>query len=143
MKKFVLILAIALAAMFAPIHEQAQTTMISTGNSLSNDTVTNTASKILAVKFTGFRETITATINITKISGTLAGTLVPVGSNDGTNFYDISQASLDTFTVANSASQGKAYSFRRGFQWYGVKWTGSGTMSGSFTGSAIARRPTD
>src|SRR5690348_11028543 len=120
MKKFVFLLAFAAIAASIPIESGAQTTMISTSNSTSLDTVTNTGSKILAVKFTGYRETITATINVTKISGTLAGTMVPVGSNDGTNFYDISQASLDTFTVANTASQGKAYSFRRGFQWYGV-----------------------
>ena len=85
------------------------------------------------------------TVNITKISGTLGGTLIPVASNDGVNFYDITGFTTQdaAFTVTDVVSQGKAYQCKLGYQYYGVRWTGTGTMSGSFTATLIARKPNE
>lgn len=134
---------IATAFMLSPSPAQAQTTLLSTTSSGSLDTVTNTGVRIMATKLTGFRETITATIVITKISGTQGGTMVPVGSDDGVNWHDISQITKDTVTVPNQASYIKGYSFQRGWQWYGVQWTGTGTMASSISGKLNARKQTD
>lgn len=139
LKRSLLLFSVLAMAFIAP----AQTSLLSNTSGGSLDTVTNTGVRVMATKFTGFRETITAIVLITKISGTQGGTMVPVGSNDGVTFTDISQATKDTVTVANAATVTKAYSFQRGYQWYGVQWTGTGTMAGSIQGKAIARKQTD
>lgn len=122
---------------------QVSLTSASYGNAI--DTVTNGGTKTLFAKVVGYKETITITTNITSISGTLAGTLTPVVSNDGVNFYAATaNTSTDVaYTVTNVASQGVAFTCKRGFQYYGVQWVGTGTMSGSFTAKLIARKPTD
>jgi hypothetical protein len=121
----------------------AQTPLLSTTSGNALDTVTNTGVRIMALNTVGYKETVTATVVITKISGTQGGTMVPVASNDGTNWHDISQISKDTVTVPNQASYVKGYSFQRGWKWYGVQWTGTGTMSGSISGKLVARKQTD
>lgn len=135
------LLLVSVLAMAFMTH--AQTSLLSNTSGGSLDTVTNTGVRVMATKFTGFKETITAVVLITKISGTQGGTMVPVGSNDGVTFTDISQLNKDTVTVANVATVTKAYSFARGYQWYGVQWTGTGTMASSIQGKAIARKQTD
>jgi hypothetical protein len=147
MKKFLklftfMAMALSLMLTLPAVHSQAQSTLISPvyGNSL--DTVTNTGVKVLWLQLQGYRETVTATINITKISGTLGGTLIPIASNDGVNFYQTAAiTTADTaYTVTNVAAQGKNYNFPRGYAYYGVQWTGTGTMSGSFNGKLIGRK---
>jgi len=135
------LLAVCLLAM--AFAGSAQTTMLSTTSGGSLDTVTNTGVRIMGVNTVGYKETITATVVITKISGTQGGTMVPVGSDDGTNWHDISQITKDTVTVPNQASYIKGYSFQRGWKWYGVQWTGTGTMQGSISGKLVARKQTD
>lgn len=143
MKKYVGIVLTAFALIAATAFQsQAQTSLISTNNTKALDTVTNTGVRIMAVRVGGFKETVTATVIITKISGTQGGTMVPVGSDDGVTFHDISQISKDTVTVAN-ASTSKGYSFQKGWGWYGVQWTGTGTMVGSISAKLIARKSTD
>lgn len=147
MKKILLLLAVtsALAVAMPTVEVQAQIDMKTASYNLAIDTVTNTGTKVLYFETTGYKETITAIISLTRISGTLGGTLKPVVSSDGTTWYDATGATAaDTvYTVTNSASQGKAFTFKKGFRYYGAQWTGTGTMSGSFTGKAYARRPTD
>jgi len=122
---------------------QAQTNLISPTYGLTKDTVTNTASKVLWKQITGYKATVVVVANLTKISGTLGGKLVPIASLDGTTFIDVSAISKDTLTVADAASQSKGYVMPLGYQYYGVQWTGTGTMSGSFTGKILVRRTTD
>src|SRR6185437_4763372 len=115
-------LAICLLAM--AFAGSAQSSLLSTTSGGVLDTVTGTTARIMALNTIGYKETITATVVITKISGTNGGTMVPVGSDDGTNWHDISQITKDTVTVPNQASYIKGYSFQRGWKWYGVQWTG-------------------
>lgn len=137
MKKFkygVIACLIAMAMSFAPTQKtEAQNSpvlsLISTGNSLAKDTVTNTAAKVLMVGFRGgYTTVIGITVDIVKISGTLGGTIIPVCSNDGVNFY---AAGAGTFTATDVTNQGVSFSPPAGFAYYGVRWTGTGTMSGS------------
>lgn len=134
-------LAICLLAM--AFVSPAQTSLLSTTSGGVLDTVTNTGVRIMALNTTGYKETITATVLITKISGTQGGTMVPVGTDDGVNWHDISQLTKDTVTVPNQATYIKGYSFQRGWKYYGVQWTGTGTMASSISGKLVARKPTD
>lgn len=112
---------------------QAQTSLLG-ANGLTRDTVTNTATKILANRPPVYTMAITIQVDITKISGTLGGTLTPVVSNDGTTYYSVSSTtSRDTAYTVPDASGGYAYNMPLGWRYYGVRWTGSGTMAGSFT----------
>jgi|SRR6185437_1823737 len=133
-------LAICLLAM--AFAGSAQSSLLSTTSGGVLDTVTGTTARIMALNTIGYKETITATVVITKISGTNGGTMVPVGSDDGTNWHDISQITKDTVTVPNG-NLIKGYSFQKGWKWYGVQWTGTGTMSGSISGKLVARKQTD
>jgi hypothetical protein len=141
--KICLPLFIAFAICIPASKTQAQVNLISPTYGLAKDTVTNTATKVLWKQVTGFKETIVVVTSLTKISGTLGGKVVPIASLDGTTFIDVSSASKDTLTVADAASQVKGYVMPKGYQYYGVQWTGTGTMSGSFTGKLLARKPTD
>jgi hypothetical protein len=122
-------MALILPAERAHAQQLPALPLISTGNSLAKDTVTNTGNKILMLSYRGAINAIGITVDVTKISGTLGGTLIPVCSNDGVNFY---AAGSGTLTVTDVAAQGTAFSPPLGFAYYGVKWTGTGTMSGSF-----------
>lgn len=141
MKKiFVLLMAFTI---FTAISASAQTSLYGT-NGYTRDTVTNTGAKVLFTRVIGNPTTVTIQVDITKTSGTLGGTLIPVASNDGVTYYDISNLTTETrdtaYTVTNTASQGYAYKCKAGYRYYGVKWTGTGTMAGSFTGSLNAFR---
>lgn len=139
MKKFLLLAGVLSFALFS----QAQVALVSPGNGLTKDTITNTGVKTLVKQVTGFKETVVVVASLTKISGTLGGKLVPIASLDGTTYIDVSLVARDTLTAADAASQSKAYAMPRGYQYYGVQWTGTGTMSGSFTGKVLARKSTD
>jgi hypothetical protein len=135
-------LAAAIGIMtLAPARTEAQTiSLVSTSNSLSKDTVTNTAVKKLVTVLKGYKATIGIQVDVTKISGTLGGALIPVASNDGVTYYP---AGSSTFTVTDVASQGVLFNPPQGFAYYGVQWTGTGTMSGSIQAKLVARKTTD
>ncbi|HEY4288265.1 MAG TPA: hypothetical protein VGN00_14270 [Puia sp.] len=140
MRKFVLSLFIAAIAFFSPpLQSQAQVSLISTGNSLAKDTVSGTGVKILATRVPGYQATVGIQVNVTKISGTLAGTILPVASIDGVTYFP---AGSGTFTATDVTSQGVLFAPPLGYLYYGVQWTGTGTMSGSITAKLLARKPT-
>lgn len=138
MKKILLIVLVAALSFGA----KAQTSLLGS-NSLALDTVTNTGSKYMTARFAGTTATSTVTIavDIIRISGTLAGTLTPVVSNNGTTFYSVSSTtSRDTsVTITNAATAGYAFEMPKGWLYYGVQYTGSGTMSASIAATAIKK----
>ena len=112
---------------------QAQTSLVG-ANGLTKDTVTNTATKMLAGRPGAYVTSVTIQVDLTKISGTLGGTLTPIVSNDGVSYYSVaSRVTRDTAYNVPDASGGYAYNLPLGWRYYGVKWAGTGTMSGSFT----------
>lgn len=131
-----LLLAFALAPTEKTDAQTLQINLVSTTNSLTRDTVTNAGVVILQAPVRGRTEQIGIQVTITKISGTLGGTLIPVASNDGTNFY---AAGAGTLTVADVASQGILFAPPLGYAYYGVRWTGTGTMAGSFIAKLVAK----
>lgn len=135
--KLALPLIIALAMILPAVSTQAQVmSLISTGNGLARDTVTNAGVKNLVKVLPSNKATIAIQVDITKISGTLAGTVIPVASNDGVTFY---AAGSSSFTVTDVASQGVLFNPPLGFAYYGVRWTGTGSMAGSFVAKILAR----
>lgn len=111
----------------------AQTSLLG-ANGYARDTVTNTGTKTLVGRPNAYTTAITIQVDITKISGTLAGTLTPIVSNDGTTYYSVSsRTTRDTAYTVPNASGGYTYTMPLGYRYYGVQWVGTGTMVGSFT----------
>lgn len=114
--------------------------------SLNSDTVTNTATVTLttAVKVSSFNsltQQTTVQVNVTKISGTVGGTISLLGSLDGTNYKALNtietQTALATITATDATN---VYHWRltgSPFLYYRVSWTGTGTMSASFTAKLV------
>lgn len=131
MKKIIVFLSFV--AMCFCVETQAQTyqvkpvalTTTSYGNAL--DTVTNTASKVTTpFRVSNWHLGVTAQVVVTKISGTVGGSIGLYGSMDGTNFTLIGSATTPSDASAN-------YSFNTTAAWYyyQLKYTGTGTMSAS------------
>lgn len=106
--------------------------------SLSNgsvlDTVTNTGVKTQVTGFIGEgKQAITLQFTTANISGTQGGTVIPVASDDGITWYTCGVVyGTSSFTVT-SAALGGVFNPPVGYQYYGVQWTGAGTMSGTIT----------
>jgi hypothetical protein len=151
MKKLISILFIATLFIAAkPATAQIVNSATSlTGGTYGNaiDTVTNTASvkKYVIAKLSN--RTVAIQAVATKISGTMGGTAFPIASNDGVNFKSIAAVG-DTVTWTSSASaQTYLWTFPKvnstttyaPYLYYGVQFTGTGTMSASFKGSVVGR----
>ncbi len=136
MKKVLFLVAFSVAFFTA----DAQRNLVSTSYYNANDTVTNTGSKIWfsanPYKYVSLQ------LNVLKISGTVAGSIVPVGSNDGVYFYPISKYTQDTVTAANtSGTVGYVINVPNvGCPFVGLRYTGSGTMSASATGTLTGKQ---
>lgn len=101
---------------------------------VSLDTVTNTGTNYLGnlTLIPGSRSTVTIVHTVTKVSGTVAGTITIQGSLDGTTFFALNtpetQTALPTKTAADASA---VYHWRitgNPFPYYRVSWTGAGTM---------------
>jgi hypothetical protein len=129
MKKLLIIALFAAIASAATAQITVKAIPLTT-TSYSNalDTVTNTGTKgTNAIKAPNWRTGVTAQVVVTKISGTVGGTLSLQGSMDGTNWSTIGSASTPSDASAN-------YSFNSTAAWYYYRlyWAGTGTMSASF-----------
>jgi hypothetical protein len=112
-------------------------------HSVTSDTVTNTATVYLTSPQVNFNKgaNTTVQVNVTKISGTVGGTISLQGSIDGTNFKALNtpdtQTALATVTATDATN---VYHWRLAgnpFTYYRVSWTGTGTMSASFTAKVL------
>ena len=143
MRKLILGLLLCVAGIAA--QAQASQSLLSTPYLLTRDTVVNTATVTLTSKRvpTTAGANVTVYIAVTKISGTVGGTITLMGSVDGTNFKAINtvdtQTALATITATDASN---TYHWRLNgnpFPYYRVSWTGTGTMSASFVSSLQAR----
>jgi len=105
---------------------------------VTSDTVTNTGTVYLTTPRISNAPATSTTIwvAVTKISGTVGGTITLQGSLDGTNFKAINtvdtQTALATITATDASN---TYHWRLAgspFLYYRVSWTGTGTMAASF-----------
>lgn len=107
--------------------------------SVTSDTVTNTGTVYLTTPSVSAAPATTTTIwvAVTKISGTVGGTITLQGSLDGTNFKALNTpntaTALATFTAADASATYHWVISGSPFKYYRVSWTGTGTMAASFT----------
>lgn len=130
MKKILFIVLLSAGALFASaqytVVKSVALTTTSYGNAL--DTVSNTATKTTtAYKVANFNKGVSIGVVVTKISGTVGGSLVLQGSPDGTNWFTIGNA-----TTPSDASANYSFNTTVGWNYYRISWTGTGTMSASF-----------
>ena len=131
MKRFIVVL-MAFSLFLVANQTKAQTLTWNTyGNTL--DTVTNTGVKYATVTIGNTAtKAFSIVVKVTKISGTVGGTISWQGSNNGTDFYTISTTSPSDA----SANYGYAIYTPTAFKYYRVSYAGASTMSASISGAA-------
>jgi hypothetical protein len=109
------------------------------GTNLRIDTCTNTSTSFVTTRQMVDTESKSTTVqvNVTKISGTVGGTISLLGSLDGVSYKAIvlneSQTALPTITAADAST---SYHWRltgSPYVFYRVSWACTGTMSASFS----------
>lgn len=147
MRKFILLAVFAIVAGTA----SAQLNMYNGGttyslanvnsNAVLSDTVTNTGSGALTCRRLVGAGAIGIQVNVTKVSGTVGGTITIKGSLDGTNFVALNteetQTALATKTAADASGSYHWRLTRNQCAYYQVSWTGTGTMVATFTAQII------
>lgn len=131
MKKIALLFAIVLAfglSAFTAEQASAQTGyFLSSPGHANIDTVDNTESIAQTKQITGTQACLSIQTTVTKISGTVGGTLTLSGSLDGVT-YDV--IGSDVFTATNVASQCNIWALgQSNYVYYRVTYAGTGTMS--------------
>lgn len=98
MRKIILIsiAIIGLAISYNPVHAQTAMTL---PNGLSLDTASQAAAEGATIQVKNFASTISIELPVTKISGTIAGSVKWQGSNDNTKWFTIQ---TDTLTDATN-----------------------------------------
>jgi len=144
MKK--LIFALLALVFFVSVESKAQFQILkatfntSTGavSGIDSAVCANTATVYLyATAVTGLKEYVEVVTNITKVSGTLGGTLTLQGSHDGLVWDTVGSA----YTVTD-ASQVKSLGVAKNAnakKYFRLKWVGTGTMNGYMEATLIAR----
>lgn len=149
MKKSILLVVGLILVMFAAstIEVSAQVKDLKSTYSLTLDTVTNTATVYLTSAINPSKDRVKTTetivqVVVTKISGTVGGTISLQGSIDGTNFKALNTAETQTALATITATDASnVYHWRLNgnpFLYYRVSWTGTGTMSASFSAKLLS-----
>jgi len=138
MKKLITILLVGLAA-FLTTETKAQVYSMLSPYSIASDTVTNTGTAYLSTLVAispAPATTTTIWVGVTKISGTVGGTITLQGSIDGTNWKALNtvgtQTALATITATDASNTYHWILQGSPMPYYRVTWTGTGTMSASF-----------
>jgi hypothetical protein len=94
---------------------------------LGSDTIVNTATVSVTQTFKLTYAVASFQAVVTKVSGTVAGTIILEASNDGTNYAAIS---VDTLNLTNVATNTKLWAVTSvPYKYYRLKGTGIGTMA--------------
>lgn len=146
MKNFLsIVLLLTLMIVAGSIESQAQSKTLLSSYGLSSDTVTNTATSYLELRAPQINAaSVTLSVVCTEISGTTGGTITAMGSLDGTNYVALQVEELSTAiptkTALDVASQNFLFRIKGNpCTHYRISWTGTGTMSASFTGQLLMR----
>ncbi len=105
------------------------TTLMKSNLNFTSDTITDAGNGYLSLQVQGTYSQISIEVVVTKISGTVAGSVVLQASIDGTNYYNISTDSLNNTDVTTNKKiwvlSGSQYLY------YKVYQVGAGTMAAS------------
>lgn len=117
--------------------------------SATSDTVTNTGTGYVQLQIKGTYSNVAIQAVVSKISGTVAGTVTLQGSNDGTNFVTLDNSySVDfatsapyttggatTLSCSDVTTNSKIFVINGSpYAYYRLSYTGSGTMSARLRG---------
>lgn len=108
------------------------------GTEVTRDTVTNSGTAYVTTPLIKAAPATSTTVwvSVTKISGTVGGTISLQGSFDGTNWKALNtpntQTALATITATDASNTYHWILSGSPFPYYRVTWTGTGTMSASF-----------
>ena len=113
--------------------------MLSTPTHAVIDTITNAVAKSQYAIVKGTNQHVTVQSTLTKISGTVAGTVKLQGSVDGVVYNDVPGTSA--FTLTDVSSQNCSFSSIPSlFQYYRILVTPSGTQSTKIVSRALVRK---
>ena len=113
--------------------------MLSTPTHAATDTITNTTVKYQYAVVKGANIAFTAQALVTKVTGTVAGTVTLQGSLDGINYNAI--AGISAFTLTDVATQSVSFEVKPStHQFYRIVVTPSGTQSSRIATKALARQ---
>jgi hypothetical protein len=132
MKKIFSLLLIGL--LFISVNLSAQNAAATMKSSLgyTSDTLTNTTATYVELPVVGVYNIMAIQAVVTKISGTVDGTIELLGSNDGTNYERIAS---DTLDLANQTTNTKIWIVSKTpYYYYRLKGTGIGTMAAQLKG---------
>ncbi len=118
-----------------------------TGVYTTGDTVVNTAAKSCSLKVVKSYKQVSIQAVVTKISGTVGGSIILYGTVDGTNYVAVDSSLIQTrsypypsFTPTNVASQSKVWIINNSpYLWFKLTYTGTGTMSATLKGYMLPR----
>ncbi len=130
MKKIFFVLSFALLGICVNAQNNVPKTLTTTSYGNTLDTVTNTATKNTSTYTVGdwfANKSVQVQVVVTKISGTVGGSIGLYGSMDGANW-----TLCETVTTASDASANYYISTTKRYYKYRVSWAGTGTMSASF-----------
>ncbi len=139
MKSIKMLLLVGLVAFLTAFSAQGQVYSLLSPYSVTSDTVTNTGTAYLSTVAVSPAPAVTTTfwVSVTKISGTVGGTITLQGSIDGTNWKALNTpntaTALATFTAADASGTYHWIISGSPMPYYRVSWTGTGTMAASFT----------
>ena len=104
------------------------------------DTTDNTGTSYITLGVTKWYNTVTIQSVVTKISGTVAGTVTLQGSIDGTNYttVDSNFANVTSYVPTNVTTNTKIFVVTGSpYRYYRLSYTGAGTMSASHRGYVL------
>ena len=99
------------------------------------DTLTNATSQTTTIAVSGKKANVGFQVNVTKISGTVGGSIDYQGTKDGTNYE-----TLETDSLANASGVYGFSASYNGFTKYRIVITTTGTQSSSYTVWALYRQ---
>ena len=147
MKPVLKFLLTSLALMALVITVEAQSVRLSAynstyGSSYATDTVANTGTGVVQfAPVSGGGYSTTIVVKVTKLSGTVGGTITLQGSLDGTNFKALNTpntvTALATITATDATNTYHWILLGSPFRHYRISWTGAGTMSATLGGDLL------
>jgi hypothetical protein len=114
------------------------------GASYATDTTTNSGTGSVKCRaIDGAGTTTTVFVTVTKLGGTVAGTLTLLGSLDGTNYKALTTpntaTALATYTATDATNRYVWIISGNPFRYYKVEHVGTGTMSATLDADLLKR----
>ena len=118
-------------------------TAMTNPNALALDTVTQAAAEGPTIRITSYQSSVSTSMLITKISGTIAGTVTLQGTNKLTDgWQNITAAANDqvTFTLTDATQSVVLSQSPKRFLYYRVSINPTGTWSASYSATAYTTK---